>query len=119
MLGGDNDMMGSKYDLKFMIASAQKFDDSVERKCSIHDKDVPCDLPDHHTVAVTARTDLYEDFRTHAFNYVVQNIPNLDLRFDDANKTVFATLPNNDKFVDDALSDLLINSKLLSHEVVR
>lgn len=119
MLGGDNDMMGSKYDLKFIIASAQKFDDSVERKCSIHDKDVPCDLPDHHTVAVTARTDLYEGFRTHAFNYVVQNIPNLDLRFDDANKTVFATLPNNDKFADDALSDLLINSKLLSHEVVR
>lgn len=112
LLGADNDSRGSHYDL-MLICGAAATKDKSNAKCFINE--IPAKQEGYKAHIITVRPDLYDGFKEICLNSPKSE--NMRIDTDDENKSVIVSRPRDDKFADDALTSMVINSELVKNVV--
>lgn len=112
MLGADNDSRGSHYDLMLICGAAQTKDRN-NAKCYINE--IPAKKEGYKAHIITVRADLYDDFKKICLSSPQSE--NMKVETNDEHKTVIVSRPRDDKFADDALTSMVINSQLVRNIV--
>lgn len=112
LLGADNDSRGSQYDL-MLICGAAETKGKTKAKCFISECNVKQEGYKAHMISV--REDLYEGFKDICLKSPKSE--NMQVITDDEHKTVIVSRPRDDKFADDALTSMVINSDLVRNIV--
>lgn len=111
-LGADNDSRGSHYDL-MLICGAAATKEKNAAKCYINE--IPAKTEGYKAHIITVRADLYEDFKKVCLSSPKSE--NMKVETNDEHKTVIVSRPRDDKFADDALTSMVINSQLVRNIV--
>lgn len=109
LLGADNDYQGSKYDL-MLICGAAASKNSSTAKCYI--SECP-NKPDYKSHMITIREELYNDFKNTCQRCNVSD--NMTIDYYDSKNTIIITRPRGDKYCDDALSSIILDSNLIQN----
>ena len=111
LLGADNDYQGSKYDL-MLICGAAATKSGASAKCYISEC---ATKPDYKAHMITVRQDLYEDFKNLCRRSKTSDKMTIDCY--DKNNTIVITRLRGDKYSDDALSSIILESDLIKNIV--
>lgn len=111
LLGADNDYQGSKYDL-MLICGAAATKSGASAKCYISEC---ATKPDYKAHMITVRQDLYEDFKNLCRRSKTSD--NMTIDCYDKNNTIVITRLRGDKYSDDALSSIILESDLIKNIV--
>lgn len=112
LLGADNDSRGSHYDL-LLICGAAATKDKSNAKCFV--SEIPSKKEGYKAHVVSVRPDLYESFKKVCLNSPKSD--NMQVITDDEHCSVIVSRPRDDKFADDALTSMIINSELVRNIV--
>lgn len=112
LLGADNDLRGSHYDLMLICAAAES-KGKDKAKCFI--SECPAKREDYKAHMITVREDLYEGFKDVCLKHPKSE--NMEVIPDDEHKTIIISRPRDDMFADDAFTSMIINSELVKNIV--
>lgn len=125
LLGADNDTQGSRYDLQFIksIAELKKGTFQLDMNSKSNSTDIIIgEKKDSNTISttITVNANKYDEFKKLTQQYLNENTcPGIDVQFADQIKSVRINRPNNDRFANIALAELITNSDLLIKNVQR
>jgi len=110
LLGADNDSRGSHYDL-MLLMGAVTINGKDKAKCIISD----IQPVEENCVAhiITTREDLYEDFKSTCLQSPKSE--DMVIKVNDKRNSIYISRPRDDKFADEALSSMIINSNLVAN----
>lgn len=111
LLGADNDAQGSKYDL-MIICGAAATKSSSTAKCYISEQPTKVNYKAH---MITVRPEIYDDFKKLCMNSKTSD--DMTIQAIDENNTIIVTRPRGDKYSDDALASMILESNLVRNIV--
>lgn len=127
LLGADNDLAGSKYDLQILKAIAELKRDTFRMELPLNHVPNSRELlmgefndPNVIVTTITVSSEKYDRFKSLTSDYINENTnSSIKVMFSDDLKTVNIARPVNDKFANAVLCEILTNSNLLISNVRR